>query len=145
MGAHAGNAIWLFVSLPLWYFTATAVAFEGGVLTAVPAAGIVSLVAGGITAVVQGRLRRLWHFIVPVLISQCYVATAGFFRGQLHSGRLYSFVLWGFLVGQACLIGLLIYRSKGARTASSMFALFCLSYAAFATFVAGMAFADSWL
>ena len=56
-----------------------------------------------------------------------------------------DWLLGAFLILQVLLCGYLIWRTKGARTAAAPIAVFCVSYAFFAAFIASMAFNDSWL
>jgi hypothetical protein len=143
MSSHIGNAIWLVSALPFWYLSAVTRPPQLGVLYLVPCSGIVALVAGVVSSVVRGK-RLLLLFLGPLLVSELYVAVAGFFRGQLRGSA--SAVPFGvFAVLQASLIGFLVYRLKGARLAASLLAVFCVSYALFTAFVAAMACADDWL
>lgn len=43
-----GNAIWLFFALPDWYFSSILAPFSAGVLSTIPAAGIICLLVGGV-------------------------------------------------------------------------------------------------
>jgi|ERR1039458_5269968 hypothetical protein len=137
------NAIWLFLALPVWFCSALKDPFGAGLLSEIPLIGILSLVAGVIGGLVQRRFPLLL-FLLPIVQSECYVAIAGMLRGQVRGGASIA-PLCIFLGLQACMIGLLIYRSKGARLTATLLALFCLSYALFASVVAGMAFANDWL
>ena len=105
---------------------------------------MLSLLAGSIIGIVRRRRLQLLLLLVSVAVSETYVAIAGMLRGQVRGGASVA-PLCIFLGLQVCLLGLLIYRSKGARLAATALALFCLTYALFAAFVAGMAFADDWL
>ncbi|MGD8977680.1 MAG: hypothetical protein PVG91_08750, partial [Gammaproteobacteria bacterium] len=75
-----GNAIWLFTALPKWFVSSMLSPLGAGALTLVPAVGTVCLAIGMVLAV-QHRAKALWAFAVPALISQVFVAVAGFFRG----------------------------------------------------------------
>lgn len=90
------------------------------------------------------RKRALLLFVFPFTVSECYVAIAGSFRGQLrgNASLLPSCI---FIFVQLLLIGYFVYKSRHARIATFAFTIFSASYALFALFVGGMAFADSWL
>ena len=128
MGNHIGNAVWLLRALPGWYFSQAPFS----------AAESLCLVVGVVLGISRRRLDPLL-FLTPVLLSECYVAVAGWFRGQLcGSSPLAWTVEGGFLLAQLCLIFLLVYRLKGARLAASGLALFRISYALFAALVGGI-------
>jgi hypothetical protein len=131
------NAIWLFGALPKWFFPCILSPFSAGLLTAIPAGGVICLGIGSIVGVVK-RQWRLLIFLLPTALSQIYVAVAGWFRGKPKGGAS----LLVFLVLQLVFIVYLVYRSKGARPAAIALALFCIAYALFAAFIAGMAFAN---
>ncbi len=138
-----GNAIWLILAVPQWYFSTVLQPTSGGMLTAVPAVGVLALAVGLMLAFTR-RERRLFLFMIPFGASELFVATAGVLRGQLRgsSGEL---ILLTFLALQLLLAGFLIFRSKRNRRAASAFAIFSVTYAAFAAFIAGMSFTDDWL
>jgi hypothetical protein len=138
-----GNAFWLFFALPQWYFSAALNPLSEGVLTAVPAVGSLCLAIGVIWAAVNRQMLTLIFLISPAA-SQLFVAAAGFLRGEVH-GSTTGAALIVFLILQLVLISYLVYRLHGARFAASAFAVFCMSYALAAAFVASMAFNDSWL
>jgi hypothetical protein len=141
---HIGNALWLFSALPLWYVSPIANPLGAGVFSLIPFVGGLALVVGAVIGIVQRR-PSLIYFVVSPFLSECYVAVAGALRGQLRgaAGLVPASV---FAVVQAAfLIWFLIYRLRGARLAAFALALFCASYAFFAWFVGGMAFADDWL
>ena len=75
-----GNAVWLFFSLPMWYFSTITAPFASGVLTAVPALGIVSLVVGVVWGAIKRRLGLMIFLVLPVA-SQALMVVAGFMRG----------------------------------------------------------------
>lgn len=138
-----GSAIWLFFALPEWYFSTILAPFGAGVLTAIPAVGIVALAFGVIWGAARRQLGLLIFLSLPVA-SQVLVAVSGFMRGGLgdHESEV---VLWTFLLLQAAAAGYFVFRLKGARLPASALAIFALSYAFFASFVASMAFSDVWL
>lgn len=109
----------------------------------IPFVGTIGLVAGGAMGLVR-RKRALLLFVFPFTVSECYVAIAGSFRGQLrgNASLLPSCI---FIFVQLLLIGYFVYKSRHARIATFAFTIFSASYALFALFVGGMAFADSWL
>jgi hypothetical protein len=114
------------------------------VLSLIPFIGSLTLVGGAVMGIVQRR-PSLISCIVSLLISECYVAVAGALRGQLPgiAGLIPASI---FAVVQAAfLIWLLMCKLRGVRLAASALAFFCASYAFFAWFVGGMAFANDWL
>ena len=145
-----GNAIWLFVALPLWFFSTLSNPFVAGVLSAIPFAGIVCLAVGAVIGVAKRQRQLLWFF-ASVALSQGYVAVAGLFRRMLKGDAGNTvFLLWNalsllFLGLQLATIISIVYRSKDARAAAILLALFCVTYALFAGFIAGMSVSDTWL
>lgn len=137
-----GNAVWLFLVLPQWYFKTILAPFSAGPLTAIPALGVVCF-AIGIVLGIRARAPSLLFFALLALASQAYVALAGFLRGAFHTSN--DPVFFVFLVVQVVLAGYLIYRLKGARLPAVFLAIFTSSYAFFASFVAAMSFGDTWL
>jgi len=136
-----GNAAWLFRVLPEWYFPTIFDPFGAGVLTVIPAAGTICLIIGLMLTAMRPS-PRLWLFLLPFLWSEAFVGFAGWQRGQFPSAE---WLILTFLGAQVALaIGLVVY-SKRAWMPAIAFALFSLSYAFFASFVAGMSFADDWL
>jgi hypothetical protein len=136
-----GNAIWLFFALPDWYFSTILAPFSTGVLTVVPAVGIVALAVGAAWGVAKRRL-GLSAFLVLPAASQALVVVAGFMRGTVGNAEV---IIWTFLLLQAVAAGYFVFRLKGARLPASALAVFALSYAFFASFVASMAFSDVWV
>ncbi len=137
------SAIWLILALPEWYFSASSDPLGAGLLTIIPATGVVFLLIG----VVQGfvtRERRLLLFIVPFLASELFVGIAGALRGAVAKSPA-GIVLLLFIAIQAIVAGTLVYRLRRAWAPASSLAIFSMSYALFACFVAGMAFADDWI
>lgn len=140
---HSSNALWLLSALPAWYFSTITHPFQAGILSLIPFVGILGLVAGVATGIVQRR-RAVLLFIFPFAVSECYVAIAGWFRGQLRgNASLLPFCIFIFV--QLLLIGYSVHKSRHARVAAFAFTIFSVSYALFALFVGGMAFADDWL
>lgn len=139
-----GSAIWLFRALPDWFFSSILSPFQAGMLTSIPSAGTVCLAIGLALAVFGRRQPWLAAFAVPVLATQAFVAIAGALRGQLTVESA-TVTVYAFLAVQLVLAGVLVYRTGGARIAASFLALFSLSYAWFAGFIATMAFTDRWL
>lgn len=138
-----GSAVWLFLALPEWYFSAILAPFSAGVLSVVPAVGIVALVVGAVWGVAKRRLGLLVFLILPAA-SQALVAVSGFMRGDLRNHES-EVILSTFLLLQAVAGGYLVFRLKGARLPASALSVFSLSYAFFASLVASMAFSDVWL
>jgi hypothetical protein len=138
-----GNVIWLSFALPEWYFMAALNPFAEGVLTAVPALGALCLIVGVAVALARVELHAFAMAISPAL-SQAFVAIAGALRGAFP-GDAGTPVTLGFLALQVCLVGYLIYRLRGQLLSAVPLAIFALSYAFFATFIAAMAFSDVWL
>jgi len=136
-----GNAIWLIRVLPEWYFSSVLDPLGAGLLTAIPAAGVICLILGLLLTTLR-RSSRLWLFFLPFIASEAFVAFAGWQRGQIPSA---GWLILTFLGAQSVLIIGLIAHSKRALMPAVAFALFSLSYALFASFVAGMSLADDWL
>ena len=140
---HSSNALWLVSALPVWYFSTITHPFQAGILSLIPSVGILGLIAGIAMGIVQ-RKRALLLFVFPFAVSECYVAIAGSFRGQVRgSASLLPFCIFIFV--QLLLIGYVLYKSRQARVATFALTIFSVSYALFALFVGGMAFADDWL
>lgn len=138
-----GDAIWLILALPEWFFSTVLMPLAAGPLTLIPAIGTVCLVVG----IVLGAMKRkasLLLFLVPASLSELLVGVAGFLRGQMR-GNPTDWLLGAFLIFQFLLCGYLIWQAKGARVAAAPLAVFSVSYATFAAFVAAMAFNDTWL
>lgn len=140
---HSSNALWLISALPVWYFSTIAHPFQAGILSLIPFIGILGLVAGALIGIVQRR-RALLLFVFPFALSECYVAIAGWLRGQLHGDASLT-PSCIFIFVQLALISYFVYASRQSRVASFAFTIFSASYALFALFVGGMAFADNWL
>ncbi len=140
---HGSSALWLIFAVPVWYFSTITHPFQAGILSLIPFVGILGLVAGGVMGIVQ-RKRALLLFFFPFAVSEFYVAIAGLFRGQLR-GNASLLPFCTFIFVQLLLIGYSAYKSRHAHIATIALAIFSASYALFALFVGGMAFADDWL
>lgn len=138
-----GNAIWLSLALPEWYFSTVVAPFSAGALSAIPAIGVVCLVIGSIWGGLK-RWRELLVFSTMPIASQVLVAVAGFVRGAVEASAS-NFVLSVFLLFQLALAGYFVFRLKDTRPQALMLAVFGMSYAFFASFIASMAFGDVWL
>jgi hypothetical protein len=138
-----GNAVWLWLALPPWYFHSILAPFAGGSLTMVPALGVVCLGIGTLAGVIRRRTGLLL-LLIPVVGSHVLVAVAGLFRGKV-SGALSQPILLAFLALELLVSAYLIYRLKSARIEASILSVFVITYALFATFIATMAFGDNWL
>ena len=140
-----GDAIWLTLSLPVWYFSALRDGLrpDAFVLGAVVWPGVAGLLAGLVIGVRRRQAVLLWLLISP-LLSQGLVAVAGVFRGQVQAPLLTG-VLLSFLAIQLALLAFLNFRFRNMRASAAALSLFGLSYALFAYFVAAMSFSDTWL
>ncbi|MEM1176480.1 MAG: hypothetical protein AAGA33_10070 [Pseudomonadota bacterium] len=137
------DALWLFVGLPQWFFLNLLEPLAVVPLSVVPFIGIVCLAIGAVLGL-RKRARSLWKFALPVLASHVLVAVSGLFRGALDGSQVPAVVA----VFLAIILGwssLLVFKAKGSRLAAGFLALFTLSYAAFAAFISGMSFTDTWL
>jgi hypothetical protein len=90
------------------------------------------------------RERKLVAFLIPATASELLVAIAGALRGKLTEGAA-DVPLLLFIGLQLALATYLVRMTEDARRAAIFLALFSVTYALFAAFVAGMAFADTWL
>ena len=138
-----GNAFWLFTALPKWFFSSVLSPFGAGALTLIPAIGTVCLVLGVVLAI-RLRIGALWTFAIPALISQVFVAMAGYFRGAFTNSSAGP-ILTGFLTIQMALSFYLVYRQRKQWPPASLLAVFNIAYALYAWFIATMAFTDQWL
>jgi len=138
-----GNAAWLFLALPAWYFSTILAPFSAGVLTAIPALGILCLAIGVVLGIVKRKTSLMIFLLLPAA-SQILVVIAGFMRGSLRYDANQP-ILWTFLLLQIAAAGYIVWRLKGARRPAAALAVFTSSYAFFAAFVAAMAFSDTWL
>jgi hypothetical protein len=138
-----GNSIWLFLAVPPWYFSSILAPFSAGYLTIVPALGTACFGLGVIFGAIS-RNARLLLFLLPLLLSELYVAYAGLMRGTMK-GDEGGPLLFSFIGIQLVLSAYLIYRVKGARISAALLFVFNITYALFAAFIAGMSFTDNWL
>ena len=137
-----GNSIWLFFSIPLWFFSTIFYPFSASYLSLVPIIGFLCLLAGAVAAYIRPR-KVLLLAPASVLLSQAYAVLAGLLRGEFpHDFATFAIV---FLCAQlACLVPL-IYFSKGTRAAAIPLFVFCTIYALFTQLVAGMSLSNTWL
>jgi hypothetical protein len=145
-----GNAIWLFLAVPAWYCSIIVSSLSAGLLSAIPALGILSLAIGIVVGIAK-RERGLLIFLLLPAASQILVVVAGFMRGafQPDANQLDQLALWIilaiFMLLQIVGAAYIVWRLKGARGPAVAIAIFTSSYALFAAFVAAMAFSDTWL
>lgn len=137
------NALWLLLALPVWYFSAAAVAFQERWLTLIPAAGALCLMIGVIGGILMRR-SRLLYFATPLVFSELIVGFSGFFRGKFKESEANT-ILVSFLVFEFIILIFLVYRMKGYRLPAFSLAIFSLTYAVFAALIASMSFSDKWL
>ena len=108
---------------------------------------IVFLVAGIVLAVRRPH-RMLWWAAASALLSVGFVALGAAFQGVIpHDlpGWAATALFSAFGISQIVCLVTLVWRSSGARWAAAMLAGFCLPYALWSYFVAGMAFSDTWV
>ncbi len=136
-----GSAVWLIIATPQWFFETITAPFSMSMLTLVPSIGIVCLVL----AIALGAFRRqvflLW-FLAPFLFSEIFVAIAGLFRGDLHHP---DWLLLAFLAAQLVLCGYIANVHAKRAIAAWLLVVFSMIYSLWASFIASMAFQDSWL
>ena len=137
-----GNSIWLFFSIPLWFFSTIFYPFSASYLSLVPIIGFLCLLAGAVAAYIRPR-KVLLLAPASILLSQAYAVLAGLLRGAYSHGVLTFEIV--FLCAQlACLVPL-VYFSKETRAAALLLFVFCAIYALFTQFVAGMSLSNTWL
>jgi hypothetical protein len=136
-----GNAIWLLIAAPTWFFETIGAPFGAGVLSAVPAFGVVCLFVG-LALCTRYRKLKLLSFLLPFAGSVGLTVTAGFFRGQLPEPEP---VLYSFLALQFVLIVFLVYKLRDAWPPAVFLAIFSAIYALWSYFVSVMAFTNIWL
>ena len=141
-----GNAIWLFLAVPAWYCSTIVSPFSAGLLSAIPALGILSLTIGVVVGIAKRELGLLIFLLLPAA-SQILVVVAGFKRGafQHDANQLALWIIGTFMLLQIVGAAYIVWRLKGARGPAAAIAIFTSSYALFAAFVAAMAFSDNWL
>ncbi|HZT35270.1 MAG TPA: hypothetical protein VFA15_05080 [Nitrososphaera sp.] len=107
----------------------------------VPFIGTVCFIAGVAMSIVQ-RKRALLFFLFPSMLSECYYAVLlGRFQGTSSETAFWFPVI--FFSVQIALIGYIVYKVKGARTAALALAVFSLSYAFCADFISTMGATNS--
>jgi len=90
------------------------------------------------------RSRALFLFFLPFVVSEYYVAIAGFFHGRLSAqATVLPVCIFAFV--QIALIAYIAYRLRAAKLAGWSLTVFSLSYAAFAYFIGQMAWTDTFL
>ena len=137
-----GTAEWLFFAVPGWYFL-TPFAFIGPWWLS-PAFGVACLAVGTVWGVSLRRLGLAGFLVLPAS-SQALLVVAGLMRGSMPDGTSLPMVLQTFLMLQLAGAVFLILRLKGARLPAIALAVFTMSYAHYAAFIAGMALTDLWL
>lgn len=137
-----GNALWLSLALPQWYFSSLLMPLGAGALTLVPAIGGGALIVG-ILLGIRTRARPLLLFGVLALLSHVFVALAGLLRGTMRGTDSSAIMIFALL--QLAAATYLVYRADKARLPAILLAIFTVSYALFATFIAGMSLSDTWL
>lgn len=140
------SAIWLFIGVPKWYFGTIFAPFSAGVFTLVPAIGVVALAIGALWGAMRRRFGLAVFLALPAA-SQMLVVVAGFMRGRVGHNELHYifFGLSGFILLQLVAACYLVFRLTAARLPALALAIFSLTYALFASFVALMSFQDTWL
>ena len=141
-----GNAIWLLTALPSWYLEGAAHPLSAGALTLIPAIGLFALLLGAVLGVAARRRELLW-FLLLFGLSEVLVGLAGLMRGQVRPSASdgLAAILYAFLGLQLSVSVYLLYRIRGARLATAALGIFSVTYAAYAIFIAGMSFTDTWL
>jgi hypothetical protein len=137
------NAFWLILALPEWYFATLLAPLSASYLSLVPAVGVVSFVVGTGIGIYR-RNRGLWLFLIPFVLCEALVAFAGFNRGEIREA-VSTPILLSFLALVVAISVWMIWRFKNARLPAVLLSVFTVTYALFATFIASMAFSDSWL
>jgi hypothetical protein len=139
------NAAWLSLALPEWYFSTILAPLGAGPLSAIPAFGTACLGIGVVLGFAAGE-RSLFLFLIPAAITELFVAIAGAMRGLApYDSHILTVALSLFVGLQIILAIYLVFAMKGARLAATALALFSVTYAMFATFIAGMSITNDWL
>jgi hypothetical protein len=141
MDVIMSNAIWLFFSLPAWYFPTILSPFAGSYLTAVPATGVVALAIGAILAALHRERAVLWG-LLSAAMSQVLVTISGLMHGAVDKP---DGPLLVFLAVQLVLVGVMVFKSRKSRLAAALVGWFCLTYAVLAAFSAAMSFSNAWM
>jgi hypothetical protein len=136
-----GDPVWNFLALPVTYFSTIFMPLSGGVVTAVPALGVVGLIVGVIWGIVVRRRGLLLFLTLPVA-SHALVAVGDSMRRSLPPENGMT-ILCAFLLLQLALAGYFIIRLKGARLPAAALAVFTSSYALLAAFFVMMGFPNS--
>lgn len=137
-----GSAAWLSIRLPLWYFKSVLHPFTAGVLTIVPAMGVWCLTVGTVFVITRKQWNFLF-FLLSITFSHAYVALSGFLRGEFPQGSISLALI--FLSLQITAIGFAAYKCIKDWATIPLIAAFCITYAVYAQFVAGMSLSDVWL
>jgi hypothetical protein len=135
--------MWLAFAGPAFYLGAALQPFSAGYLSFIPLLGIVGLVIGIVVGCVQ-RKRVLFLFVFPFLLSEVFLTVGGLLRGQFL-GTTWQTPSVIFAITQISAIVFVAYRGRKALVADFSLALFSLTYALFAWFIAGMSLSDTWL
>ena len=141
-----GNAVWLTLAIPKWFFSTLLAPFAGGPLTLLPSAGSVCLGIGVFEAV-RHRQWRLSLIAFSFLLSEVFGALSGLLRGQytIQSHQSPSILINTFLGSQLIINMFFLYWFKNARVSALFLVVFCLIYALFTLFVAEMSLQEAWL
>jgi hypothetical protein len=114
-----------------------------GPLMFVATLGALCLIAG-LVFMVRRPSRKLGWFAVPVLASELLVAASGFAPGRLShvaTNWVLGIFFWGLVAASAWWV----FRARGHRPAAVALAVFGMSYAFFASFLAYMGFTGDWI
>jgi len=133
------GAAYGFLALPVAYFAMLIGLAPGLPATLVPLLGAVCLGVGAFLGL-RGGEKRLLLFLLSPALSGLLVAFAAVREGGLPVSFEQSLLL-GFLGVQILLVVFLVYRIREARAAAAALAVFCLTYAGFALFLA-LSFGD---
>ncbi len=134
------SALW---GLPLLYGDAARVGFAAGLIGVVPLRGAIAL-AVALLLLFRWRSRRLWWFIAPFATSELLVVAASAVPGSMRSNAI-GVVLLAFVAVQVASCAWLFWHNRRVWQPAAFFALFNLSYAAFAVFIASMTLSGDWL
>jgi hypothetical protein len=129
------------IILPQWFFQTLASPLGGGLLTAIPVSGIVTLIVGVVLAI-RRRERFALFALLPVGMAHLYVTAASFFRGGLPDS---SFLSSAFLLGELLFVGALIVYSRHSRLAAALIGWSCLAYAFVAALIGDMTLTNAGL
>jgi hypothetical protein len=135
------DGLWLFSTLPIWYFATLLNPLAASWLSLVPASGAVCLLVGLVLALYRRERNALWA-LLPFALSHIFVFITGTMRGAA-AGITPLLVL--FVVVQVPLSVWILIRCRGSRVAGLFLCWFSLTYAALAYLVGAMSFTDTWL